>query len=202
MKAPLSVFLLIGLLVGLAPAVDSLNVRLIGFRHTSNMARGVDVGGNYACIADNYAGLRVIDVSDPTAPSEVGHYDNPGATVSLAVIATEYVYLPDSASGLHVITLADPANPTEVGFLSTPDIVGGMAVSGQYACAADGGEVLVVSVADPASPSIVATCDTSATAVSDVAISGGYAYAIDFFQGLEVISLATRRTPSKWGTAT
>ncbi len=199
MKASVFVFLLTLLLVGTAPAVDSLNVRLIGFYHTSNMARGVDVGGDYACVADNYAGLRVIYVADPTAPSEVGHYDNPGVTTHLAIIDTDYVYLPDSGSGVHVISLADPAHPAEVGFLNTPSHVGGIAVAGSYAYVAVGGELLVVSVADPANPSIVASCDTSGTAVSDVAVSGDYAYAIDFNQGLQVISVVDPAHPVEVG---
>jgi hypothetical protein len=38
----------------------------------------VYVSGNYAYVADGYAGLRVIDVSNPSNPREVGYFDTPG----------------------------------------------------------------------------------------------------------------------------
>lgn len=40
--------------------------------------RGVAVAGPYAYVADGYGGLRIVDVSDPTHPKEVGFYDMPG----------------------------------------------------------------------------------------------------------------------------
>lgn len=198
MKLSVFAFLLALLLAGAAPAADSLNVRLIGYCNTSNMAHGVDVGGDYACVADYYAGLRVISVADPTSPSEVGHYDNPGISTRVAIIDTVYVYLPDSGSGAHIISIADPAHPAEVGFLDTPGHVGGIAVVGRYAYVADGGALLVVSIADPANPVIVASCDTSG-AVNDVAVSGDYAYAIDLNLGLQVISVVDPAHPVEVG---
>jgi len=197
MKVSVSAFLLTLLLVGPAPAVDSLNVRLIGFYHTANMAFGVDVDGDCVCIADP-AGLRVISVADPAHPSEVGHYDTTCSRWHVAIIDTDYVYLPSSGPGVHVISIADPAQPAEVGFLNTPNSVGGIAVAGQYAYVADGAELLVVSVADPVNPVIVASCDSSG-AVSDVAVSGDYAYAIDYNLGLQVISVADPAHPVELG---
>jgi len=38
-------------------------------------ARDVHVVGGYAYVADGYAGLKVIDVSDPTSPRIVGSVD-------------------------------------------------------------------------------------------------------------------------------
>jgi hypothetical protein len=186
-------------LVGTAPAIDSLNVRLIGFYHTANAAHGVAVDSGYACITDINGSLRIISVADPAHLSEVGHYDTTCGRWSAAIISGSYVYLPDTGSGVHVISIADPAHPVEVGFLNTPSGIGGIVVSGQYAYMAGGTELLVVSVADPANPAIVATCDTSGTAVSNVAVNGDYAYVIDYNQGLEVISVADPLHPVEVG---
>ena len=54
---------------------DSLNVRLVGRYDTGGSAFGVFISGSYAYVADSYTGLRIIDVSDPTHPSEVGLYN-------------------------------------------------------------------------------------------------------------------------------
>jgi hypothetical protein len=186
-------------LVGTAPAVDSLNVRLIGFYHTANSVFGIDVYGDYACISDDYGSLRTISVADPAHPYEAGHYDTTCGRWTVAIIDTDYVYLPDTASGVHVISIADPAHPVEVGFLNTPSGIGGIAVCGQYAYMAGGTELLVVSVADPANPAIVATCNTSSTAVGDVAVSRDYAYVMDYYTGLKVISVADPLHPVEVG---
>ena len=54
----------------------------------------VAVAGNYAYVADGSAGLRIIDVSLPSAPAEVGFYDTPGAAYDVAV-AGNYAYVAD-----------------------------------------------------------------------------------------------------------
>ncbi len=198
MRTSVLVFCLALLLVGTAPAYDSLNVRLIGYREMSNIARGIDVGGDYACVANYSAGLRVMSVADPTSPFEVGHYDNPGISLCVAIIDTDCVYLPDSGSGVHVISIADPAHPAEVGFLNTPSHVNGIAAAGQYAYVAEGEDLLVVSVVDPVNPVIIARCDSSG-AENDVAVSGDYAYAVDSNRGLRVISVADAAHPFEVG---
>jgi hypothetical protein len=198
-KVTVLAFLLTVLLVGTAPAVDSLNFRLIGFYHTANVAFDVAVDSDYACITDINRSLRIISVADPAHLFEVGHFDTTASQWGVAIIKRGYVYLPDSASGVHVISIADPAHPVEVGFLNTPSGIGRIAVAGQYAYMAGGTELLVVSVADPANPAIVASCDTSGTAVSDVAVNGDYAYAIDFYQGLKVISIVDPLHPVEVG---
>lgn len=67
----------------------------------------VAVGGTYACVADGGNGLRVIDVSDPTAPRPVGLANTAGAPGAVAA-AGRYAYLADGAGGL-VIYRVTPA---------------------------------------------------------------------------------------------
>ena len=59
-------------LVGIAPAVDSLNVRMIGYYLTG--ADRIAVEREYACILAFHGGLRLISVADPAHPYEVGQY--------------------------------------------------------------------------------------------------------------------------------
>jgi hypothetical protein len=47
------------------------------------------------------AGLRVIDVREPTAPVEVGFFDTEGDAHSVSV-SDGYVYLADSIGGLKI----------------------------------------------------------------------------------------------------
>ena len=94
------------------------------------------VVGDYAYVADNDSGLRVILVSDPANPVEVGYYDTPGPAFGVAV-AGNHVYVADAWAGLRVISVSDPANPVEVGYYDTPGSAWGVAVVGNYAYVAD-----------------------------------------------------------------
>jgi hypothetical protein len=190
-------------LFGTASAIDSLNVRLIGYYLTYGGAFGIAVDSEYAFIVDFHAPLRLISIADPAHPFEVGQDTTTTFGNNVAIIDTDFVYVPDeSVSGVHVISIdsiADSAHTVEVGFLNTPTGVGGIAVAGQYAYMAAGTELLVVSVADPVNPVVVARCDTSGTGVTDVAVSGHYAYVMDYNQGLEVISVADPLHPVEVG---
>jgi len=63
---------------------------------------GVAVAGNYAYVADTLGGLRIIDVTDPAAPSQAGFYDTPGDAYSVAV-AGNYAYVADDEGGLIIL---------------------------------------------------------------------------------------------------
>jgi hypothetical protein len=198
---PTTVLLLVLALVGTAPAIDSLNVRLVGYYLTGS-AFGIAVDSEYASIVEFDSPLRLISVADPTRPFEAGQDTTTTFGVNLAMVDTDFVYVPDiSVPGVHVISIdsmVDTAH-TEVGFLNTPTGVGGIAVAGQYAYMAAGTELLVVSIADPVNPVIVARCGTSGTGVTDVAVSGNYAYVMDYNQGLKVISVADPLHPVEVG---
>jgi hypothetical protein len=66
----------------------------------------VAVAGTTAYVADEAAGLRVVDVSNPMAPAEVGFYDTPGYAEGLAV-AGPYAYVADYDGGLAILGFAD-----------------------------------------------------------------------------------------------
>ncbi|MEO0070249.1 MAG: hypothetical protein ABIK18_05610, partial [candidate division WOR-3 bacterium] len=90
----------------------------------------------YAYVADRDSGLRVIDVSNPANPNEVGYYNTLGEANGVAVVGS-YAYVADERAGLRVISIADPAHPNEVGYYDTPGYALGVAVSGNYAYVAD-----------------------------------------------------------------
>ncbi len=88
-------------------------------------------------------GLRIINVSNPAAPSEVGSYDTPGDAWGVAV-AGAYAYVADGLMGLRIIDVSNPAALREVGFYDTPWSARGVAVAGDTAYVADGDGGLVI----------------------------------------------------------
>ncbi|MEO0100578.1 MAG: hypothetical protein ABIL04_06220 [candidate division WOR-3 bacterium] len=113
-----------------------MNVRLIGSYNTPGLAYGVYVSSPYAYVADGYAGLRVIDISNPTNPQEVGSYDTPDYASGVYILSP-YTYVADRDAGLRVIDVSEPKNPQEVGYYDTPGWAHGVYVSSSHTYVAD-----------------------------------------------------------------
>jgi hypothetical protein len=72
-------------------------------------------------IADADGGLRIIDVSHPLAPQEVGSYIADLEMATHVAVSGDSVYVADGGLiGLHVIDVSDPTAPIEVAYHRTP----------------------------------------------------------------------------------
>lgn len=110
------------------------------------------VSGNYAYLANFYAGLQVIDLSDPAQPQPVGSLDV-GQSFKAIAINGKYIYAATANGGLWVIDISDPAQPQGVGHLDTRGSVEGIALSGSYAYIADWFTGLeVIDISNPRQP--------------------------------------------------
>jgi len=128
----------------------------------------VAVSGSYAYVADDWAGLRVIDFSTPGSPFEVGFFDTCGIANDV-IVSGSYAYIADGPQGLRVIDISTPVSPFEVGFFDTPlGWTYGVAVSGSYAYVAEGNRpsLRVIDVSDPSSPAEVGYHETSHESLS------------------------------------
>jgi hypothetical protein len=71
-------------------------------------ARRIAVAGNYAFVANETAGVRVVDIAKPEFPSVLaGFGSTPGQIAAVAAYAS-YVFAADTASGLVAYNAADP----------------------------------------------------------------------------------------------
>jgi hypothetical protein len=106
----------------------------------------VYVSGSYAYIAAE--GLRIIDISNPQSPNEVGYFDTPGYARDVHVSGS-YAYV--AAGGkeglriidiriidIRIIDISNPQSPNEVGYFDTPGYARDVHVSGSYAYVAAG----------------------------------------------------------------
>jgi len=97
--------------------------------------RGMDValqnteaGRNYAYLAAYAAGLRIVDVTDPTAPVEVGALEfEPATAVTGIALGWQIAYLATTA-GLRVVDVSDPTHPVQIAAL--PIVSWDVALSG------------------------------------------------------------------------
>jgi hypothetical protein len=126
----------------------------------------------------------VVDVTNPSTPSEVGTYEVSGGLRDVAV-SGNYAYAVGNA--LRVIDVSNPIEPTEASTMTLPSWAWGVTINGEYAHIANGSAGLrVVSIADPLQPSEVASYDTPGQAW-DVVSDGFYAYVGDGDAGIMVI---------------
>ncbi|MCL6629146.1 MAG: hypothetical protein K6U00_06065, partial [Armatimonadetes bacterium] len=111
----------------------------------------VAVSGNYA-----YAGvgprLVVLDITNPSNPTEVGRSDVLPDNVLDVTVSGGYAYVADGYAGLQVIDISNPAGPVRVGGYDTSGYARGVAISGSYAYVADGSGGLVILHVDTTSP--------------------------------------------------
>jgi hypothetical protein len=80
---------------------------------------GFGLAGSYAVVACGDGGVAVVDVSDPTAPRQVGSTPPDQPRAGSVTVRGHYAYVATGEAavygGLHVVELADPTNPVEVG---------------------------------------------------------------------------------------
>jgi hypothetical protein len=193
----------VGLIAALivAPSFAQDCPEFVGFADTPwCCAYDVAAFGSYAYVANGRHGLRVIDVSTPSSPIEVGFYDTPGQAYGVAV-SGRFAYVGDHLTGLRVIDVSTPSNPIEVGFHDTPESASGVAVSGSYAYVADGYSLRVIDVSTPSNPIEVGFVDTGHGA-TDVVVSGSYAFVAGGHWdsgALRVIDISTPEHPIEIG---
>ncbi|MHB9045770.1 MAG: Ig-like domain-containing protein [Pirellulales bacterium] len=137
-------------------------MRLGGY-DTSGRAYDVAVVGTVAYVADEAAGIQMIDVTNPRVPVPLGGYDTSGVAFGVAVLGTVALVAEDTA-GLAIIDVKSPAAPVRLGGYDTSGQASGLAVSGTLAYVADGNAGLVIiglsPVAPPPAPDLQAASDT------------------------------------------
>ena len=102
---------------------------------TPGAAYGVAVAGD--------AGVRVIDISVPTTPLEVGFLDTDGTSDDILVVG-ERAYVADRSNGLLVLDISTPSGPTEIGAFDTIGKSEGLSLAGGIVVVADSNAGLAV----------------------------------------------------------
>jgi hypothetical protein len=159
----------------------------------------VAVQGQYAYVA---VGLRlvVLDVSDPSAPREIGSTTPFPQFVEGVSVSGGQAYVATGMTGLHVVDISDPTSPVEVGFYDTPGYAEGVVVTGHYAYVADGHYGLrIVNVSDPTHPAEVAYA-YPLNYIFDVVVDGQYAYLAAAGAGMLIADVSKPARPIELGS--
>jgi hypothetical protein len=96
----------------------------------------VAVVGGYVLVADLNGGVRVVDLSVPTSPQEVGSYG--GATLAEGVaVVGQLAYVANGWAGVIVLDVSNPAAPTLVGSSNPAGVARALALSNGTVAVAD-----------------------------------------------------------------
>lgn len=98
--------------------VNGDKLRRLGELTLPHAAAQLQVQGHYAYIANDHAGLTILDISDPAKPVRAGGWNTDGLALGVAV-AGAYVYVADFDGGVTILNAADPAHLTLAGQFDT-----------------------------------------------------------------------------------
>jgi hypothetical protein len=169
-------------------------VTLAGTYDTSGNARGLQIVGNYAYIADEASGLQIIDISNPNNPILKATYDTPGFAIDVQIVGN-YAYLTDDASGLKILDISDPTNPVLKGSYDTAGQAFNVQIVGNYAYVSDFSQGLsIIDISNPNNPTLKGTYDTPGN-TRGIQVVGNYAYLADESSGLQIIDISNPSNP-------
>ena len=180
---------------------DVNNVYEEGAYHFENQTsvNYMDVLGNH-CYADGwYHSLKILNMSNPSNPTEIGSYDeiegmynDVDASGDLAFITSQ------NEKGIHrfrSLNMSSLPNITGVGTFLNPANMYRVRISGDFAFVVTSDrELKVLDIADPSHPHEVAVYDNFDN-IYDLEMSGDYAFVLDYYRGLQVIDVSSPANP-------
>jgi hypothetical protein len=180
--------------------LGDLRRKIAGVIAAENIAR-VTVVGNYAYITAVAQGLRIVDVSTPSAPVEVGFYQSPPEYANSVTVVGNYAYI-TTGGALRIVDVSTPSAPTEVGFYQTHGWAVDVTVVGSYAYIIDvAGFLRIIDVSTPSAPVEVGFYQSPAEYANSVTVVGNYAYITEGSKkgGLRIIDVSTPSVPVEVG---
>jgi uncharacterized repeat protein (TIGR02543 family) len=161
-------------------------------------------GRQYAAVADDDAGLQIVDVTTATAPALRGYYNTGDEALGVAVFGTN-AYVANGNSGVMVFDISNPIQPKPLGSLVTgySDKLAVQASSGSvFVYVSAGGALAVVDVSTPSNP--VLRGQTSAITTRrephSLAVSGNRAFLADAYDNLQPIDITNPNNPTPLGS--
>jgi len=171
---------------------------LAGSGKTANTPRGLGVQGSYVYVGTQI-GVQTFDVSVPTNPKIVS---TPVAGTTYSVFPAGKYLVAATTAGVYIFDLTNPGTPSNIAVYTTScsSNARDAAVQGRFMYAACTGNGLfhVVDIADPSTPTYVASI--TSTGIYRIKIEGDYAYVIESGGTFRVIDISDPTRPSSVGS--
>jgi hypothetical protein len=156
------------------------------------------VVGDLAYVADQFSGLRILDVSNPAAPVEFGALETLGYVDSVEVVG-DLAYLDPCRLNPRIFDVSNPAAPVELSALDTSGVAYEVEVVGDLAYVAAGiPGVRIFDVSHPAAPLDLGALETPDTAIG-VEVVGDLVYVADRRPALRIFDASNLVAPLELG---
>lgn len=167
--------------------------------YTGFLITGVSAIGSNVYAACPMNGLRIIDMSDPSAPVELG-YDDTIAPFGVDVFGDiAYMYEPYSLNTLWPVDVTDPSNPVVLTAFTLND-PHDVYVMNNNAFVANGDMGLsILDVSDPSNPIVIGVYNTVGYALN-VNLIGNYACVADSENGIVIFDVSDPTQPLEVGS--
>lgn len=180
---------------------DLSNPLLICTTHIPGDAMHVKLRGNYAYVCDDGSSLVQIDISDPASPRQVSRYTLPSYLADIELDGNlAYVCAGEDGLKVFLITEDDPPQDTNfhlMGTLDTNYAAYEIVVSEGLAYLANGENLLVLDVSDPAYPTVVSTfTNTNLSTYTVLDKFRNYIFVTGWMDPLSVIDVDDPRNPT------
>ncbi len=163
-------------------------------------------GHLYAAVADDDAGVQIVDVTTPSAPALRSYYNTGDDAFGVCVLGG-YAYVGNGNSGLLVLDISDATKVQLVGAVSTGGFASKMVLAasgnGLLAYLANGGALLIVDASDPRNPTLRGHTGqlADASVPNSVAVSGNRAFLADGITPLQAVDTSNPDSPQALGAA-
>lgn len=143
-----------------------------------DIVTGVVVQGDYAYLSVYAAGLKVVDITDPSTPTVAGSLAVPGGAMDVAV-AGDLALVGRYDNVVSLIDVSDPATPAQIDEVGVPGRVMKVCIHDGYGYAAmtENG-VAVVDLASSPLDTISWITQADRNSASDLAAQGDYLFAV------------------------
>jgi hypothetical protein len=160
--------------------------------------------GSYVYVAAGKGYLRVIDVSDPTKPTEVASYVEYSHAQGLA-LDQNTLYVADKSFGMRVVDVSDPLKPRKIGEVNIAGAAMSVDLDGSRAFLAGStteNGIVVIDITNPARPvqtASIAIPESEGSVVYAVKVKENYAYVAIGSSGLVVVDISDPARPIRAG---
>jgi hypothetical protein len=185
---------------------DPTHPHPVAFLNSCSGASGVAVSGHYLYTVEQDIGLKVVDISNPLRPVEMGRFGTlgwmPGGIAVAGSLAVVVDYPQSGGARLEVIDVSIPAAPSLLGQLNLTGMYGDVGIAIQDSLVYVGGEysgLYIFNIHSPSAPVVLGhSGDLGMT--KDVAVDGHYAYVASEYDGLHIVDIINPASPVEVAT--
>lgn len=178
--------------------------------------RDVAIQGNYAYVMTNLSGLRILDISDPEQPEEVGYINTGGwgrsvvANENTVYFLNVYAYFRARGGynpGLYIVDVTDPTSPKVASYYNLSRGATALVYQNGFLYIEDGVDydpgqgyinrtTLILDVSDSFDPFEAGRLVQEEGYPSyDIAVSGDFLYKARVTDGIEIVDVADSENP-------